>query len=364
MRRTLSIVTAVVLAIAVIATVVVASRDGDSKKVQVVRGAIGSEYEPFFADARVKAVFRSKGFDVQVDPAETRAIATTVDLSRYDLAFPGGSPAAQKIRTDRNINSSYVPFFTPMTVATFTPIAQLLARAGVAKDHGGWWTLDMKGFLELVNKGTRWNELAGNTSYPSGKQIVISSGDIATSNSAAMYASIASDVANSNNVVDNPAQVDHVVNEVSPLFLRQSDTDRSTKSVFDDYLSIGIGKTPMAMIYEAQFVARAAINDGSIQPNMVLMYPDPDIISKPTLVPLTANGDAVGRLLDTHATLQQLAVEYGFRTATPGVFAGFVRQHGVSVPARLGNVIEPPSYDNLEALIDRLIAGLSVPGEP
>ena len=47
----------------------------------------------------------------------------------------------------------------------------------------------------------------------------------------------------------------------------------------------------MVMIYESQFVARAAAHDGSIRPDMVLMYPEPDVLSKHTLVPLTSKGD-------------------------------------------------------------------------
>jgi hypothetical protein len=357
-RRTISIVVAALLAIAVIATIVVAASGSSDKKLQIVRGAIGSEKKPFFDDPRVKAAFAKHGLDVQTDPAGSRAIATSFDLSKYDFAFPAGAPAAQKIRTDRRITASYVPFFTPMAVATFAPIVQLLAKAGVAHDRGGWWTLDVKGFLDLVKRNTRWNDLPGNTTYASTKFMFISSTDIATSNSAAMYASIASYVANGNSPVDSPVQVDGVVNNVSPLFLKQGYTEQSSESLFEDYLSIGIGKTPMEIIYEAQFVARAAANDGSIQPNMVLMYPDPDVVSKHTLVPLTANGDTVGRLLTSDPTLQQLAVENGFRTAKPAAFADFVHKHNVTVQPQLLNVIDPPTYDNLEALISRIVAAL------
>src|SRR5689334_21304335 len=235
-----------------------------------------------------------------------------------------------------------------MAIATFRDIAQLLEKAGIAHDHGGYWTLDMKGYLDLVRRGVRWNQLKGNTTYPSTKYVLISSTDVTTSNSAAMYASIASYVANNNSVVENPGQVDGVVGAVSPLFLKQGYTEQSSEGLFEDYLSIGEGKTPMEMIYEAQFVARAAQHDGSIQPNMVLMYPDPLIVSQHTLVPLTAIGSAVGRLLTDDPKLQHLAVVHGFRTQKPGDFNTFVQQNHVTVQPNLLNVIDPPTYDNLE----------------
>lgn len=355
MRRTISIVLAAVLAVAVVITIIAATGGSSPKKLQVVRGVIGSEKKAFFDDPRVQAAFKKHGFDVQVDTAGSRQIATTVDLSKYAFAFPAGTPAALKIRSDRHITASYVPFFTPMAIATFTDIAGLLAKAGIAHDHGGWWTLDMKGYLDLVSRHVRWNELPGNTTYPATKFVLITSTDITTSNSAAMYASIASYAANKNSVVNSPAQVDAVVASVNPLFLEQGYTEQSSEAPFNDYLSIGEGATPMVMIYESQFVARAAAHDGSVRPNMVLMYPDPDLLSKHTLVPLNANGDAVGRLLTNDPTLQQLAVDNGFRISSkPGAFDTFVRENKVTVQPNLLNVIEPPTYDNLERLIDQV----------
>jgi hypothetical protein len=241
-----------------------------------------------------------------------------------------------------------------MAIATFKPIVQLLAAAGVAHDQGGWWSLDMKGFESLVARGARWTDLPNNQSYPASKYILITSTDLSTSNSAAMYASIASYVANGNNVLSSPAQVSAVLDAVSQLFVRQGYTAQSSEGPFADYLSIGIGKTPMVMIYESQFVAPAAAHDGSIRPDMMLLYPDPDVVSKHTLVPLTPSGDQIGRLVQDDPRLQQLAVDYGFRTAKPAAFNAFVTRHKVQVAPQLINIIEPPTYDTLEELITRV----------
>ena len=45
---------------------------------------------------------------------------------------------------------------------------------------------------------------------------------------------------------------------MSPLFLRQGYVENSSEGPFDDYLVQGMGKAPMVMIYEAQYLARAA----------------------------------------------------------------------------------------------------------
>jgi len=98
---------------------------------QTVRGVIGSEKQPFFQDPEVVAAFHKHGLDVQVDTAGSREIATTVDLSRYDFAFPAGVPAADKIKRDHKAKATYAPFYTPMAVGSFQPIAKLLESAGV-----------------------------------------------------------------------------------------------------------------------------------------------------------------------------------------------------------------------------------------
>lgn len=228
----------------------------------------------------------------------------------------------------------------------------------MAQAHGGWWTLDMQAFLDLVGKQTRWNQLPGNTTYPVSKFVLITSTDVTTSNSAAMYASIASYVVNGNGVLTSPAEIDRVIGAVSPLFVQQGYTEQSSEAPFEDYLSIGIGKTPMVMIYESQFVARAAAHDGSIAKDMVLMYPNPDVLSKHTLVPLTERGDRVGQLLTNNRELQHLAVVFGFRTDKPSDFVAFVKDARVSVDPQLLAIVEPPTYDTLEALITRLDAEL------
>jgi hypothetical protein len=357
--RVLGIGLAAVLAIGVVAAIVISytqSHRTSTAPTVVVHGVIGSEKLPFFQDPQVIGEFNARGYDVRVDTAGSRQIATSVDLSKYDFAFPAGQPAAIKIQQDHKARTTYVPFFTPMAIATFTTITDLLQTAGVATKNGNVYTLDVQKFLVLVKNKTRWTDIKGNSTYQAGTQILITSTNPTTSNSAAMYLAIASYVANGDNVVETNSQAQTVVPDVAPLFLRQGFTESSSEAPFDDYLSIGIGKDPMVMIYESQFLARQAAKDGSITSDRVMMYPSPTVYSKHTLVPLTANGDAIGRLLTTDPKLQSLAVKYGFRTSDPGAFNKYLTDRGVTPPPQLVNVIEPPAYDNLEAMITAIAA--------
>jgi hypothetical protein len=358
MKRAAALLLAAVLGVGVLAAIVISIRGrtgvASGQQLTVVRGVIGSEKQPFFSDAEVLRVFRDHGYDVKVDTAGSREIATSVDLTHYDFAFPAGVPAAEKLRRDHKVSTTYVPFYTPMAIASFKPIAQLLVNAGVAKDNGGYYTFDMNAYLALVAQNKRWSELPNNTAFQSAQSILITSTDVRTSNSAAMYLAIASYVANGNNIVQDPTQGAAVLPRVEPLFLRQGYTSNSSEGPFEDYLTIGMGHTPMVMIYEAQFVARAAANDGSITKDMVLMYPTPTVYSKHTVVPLTPNGDRVGQLLTTDPDLQRLAIKYGFRTNNTAAFTNFVSAHKIVLPPSLVNVIEPPTYDTLESMISTI----------
>jgi hypothetical protein len=358
MTRALSIGLAVVLGIGVLAAIGISvaskAKPGSSVSTTVVKGVIGSEKQPFFADGNVQAAFHSHGLDVRVDTAGSRQIATSTDLSKYDFAFPAGEPQGVKIKTDRKAATLYQPFYTPMVVATFKPIADLLVAGGVAANQGSYYTIDMAAYGALVAQNKRWSELPNNASYPVSKSILISSTDVRTSNSAAMYLAIASYVANHNNIVQDHAQADAILPAVEPLFFRQGFTQTSSEGPFNDYLSIGVGKEPMVMIYESQFVARAAARDGSITKDKVLMYPSPGLLSKHTLVPLNSRGDQVGQLLQNDSKLQGLEIQYGFRTANAAAFKQFASSHGVALPDSLNNVVDPPTYEVLEYMISTI----------
>ncbi|RSM35009.1 hypothetical protein DMA12_45915 [Amycolatopsis balhimycina DSM 5908] len=349
MKRRVSIGLAVVLLLAVAAVIIWG--DDSKQDVTTVRGVIGSEKQPFFTDQRVVDAFARHGLKVEVDTAGSRQIATTVDLGKYAFAFPSSSPAAQKIQRDRKVTTVYTPFQSPMAIATFEPLVALLRANGVVhKGAGDYDVLDIAKYLELAKAGTRWDQLPGNTAYPARKNVLVTTTDPRESNSAAMYLSIVSFVANGNAVVSTPEQEAKVLPSVTKLFLDQGYTQNSTEGPFEDYLSAGMGKTPLALIYESQYVGRVVRGDGSIRPDMRMLYTAPTVYSKHTLVPLSADGDKVGQLLATDPELGRLAATFGFRTNDPKVFAEVAAP--AHAPADLVDAIEPPTFETLERLLD------------
>jgi len=360
-RRLAALALAILLIVGVGYGILNSAKDALGPAAVSVRGLIGSEKDPFFKDARVVAALKRGGFVVSVSTAGSRQIAGS-DLSSQDFAFPAGVPAAEKIRLDHPGSKAFVPFYTPMAIATWKPIVDLLTKAGVVHAAGGATTLDVAAYMKLVGANTRWKDLPGNTAYPVNKSILVTSTDVRKSNSAAMYLALTSYVANGNNIVQNGSSVAPLMDGLAPLFLRQGFVASSSEEPFDDYLVQGMGKSPMVMIYESQFIQRAAAGDGSITPQMVLMYPDPTIFSKHTFVGLTPDGIRLGDFLTNDPEMRSLATQYGFRTTDTTAFTKFVADHGLSVPADLINVIDPPTYETLEAMIATIEADYSGSG--
>lgn len=323
-----------------------------ARRVVNVRGVIGSEKEAFFSDPRVQAALKKKGFAVQVDKAGSRQIATAFDLNGYDFAFPSGVPAAEKLRRAAKAKTTYDVFYTPMAVASWMPILKILAANGLATERAGYGELDLPALLDVMEAGKRWRDLKASGAYAVPKSVLLSSTDVRTSNSAAMYLALASYVENGEAVVQDGAQADRVLPKVAGLFLRQGYQDASSAGPFEDYLTIGMGKTPLVMVYESQFVENAGKKQ--LRPGMVLLYPKPTVFTKHVLVPLSDAGARLGEALSTDPELQKLAAENGFRTRDPAAFAQVAGAAGLQLPGDLVDVVDPPNYE----VIERLISGI------
>jgi Bacterial extracellular solute-binding protein len=317
-----------------------------------LRGAIGSEKAEFFKDPELQSILRGKGFEVEVVTAGSRSMATTFDLTGFDFAFPAGSPAAQKLRRDKKVSASFDVFFSPMVIATWKPISAILKASGVSSDKGKYDELGVAAFLELVKAQKRWSDLKGNAEYDVSKPVLISTTDVRSSNSAAMFLALVSYVLNGNNVVQDAAQAAKITPLVAPLFRQQGYQEASSAGPFEDYLLIGIGKSPMVFIYESQFLERVVKK--SLRPEMRLMYPSPTVFTKHILVPLTENGTKLGELLTNDPGIQKIAAKYGFRPNNPDIFSATVSQYGLPIKTNIVNVIDPPNFETLENMIRTL----------
>ncbi len=316
-----------------------------------VRVVSGSEKIPLLKDERLAKVLDKQGITLEVHKAGSREIASLPDLKTYDVAFPAGQPAAEKIRVNTGAKKSATAFATPMVVASWKPIAETLAANGIVKQKAGaYWIVDMGKLLELMASGKRWRDLPNNTGFAVGKSVLVSTTNVSTSNSAAQFLALASYLFNGAEVVATGEQADRAAAKVGPLFARQGFQESSSSGPFEDYLAIGMGKTPLVWIYEAQFLEQAM--QRSVKPEMVLLYPKPTLFTKHVMVALSDKGN---RFLEAMADPAALAIaaEYGYRSDNPAGLESIrqgAKAKGLTLPD-LVDLVDAPSFDLLERMI-------------
>ena len=314
-------------------------------------GAIGSEKEPFLTDPAVAQVLAKAGFSVRADKVGSREIATSYKPGAYAFGWPSGVPAATKLKMVSHAHGEVTPFYTPMVIATWAPIADILAANGVVTGQGRFRSIDMHKLLDLMLADKRWRELAGAGSFAVNKAVLVTTTDVRKSNSAAMYLALLSYVANGDEVVEDRAKAMAIGEKLAPLFLRQGFQEGSSASPFTDYVAMGMGKTPMLFAYESQLVEHLLEPNSPRRNEIVILLPHPTILSKNVFVPFSDDGRKLGELLASDATIGEAAHRYGYRLpADAGVPATWAKA-GISAPATILDVADPPSFEMLEAMI-------------
>lgn len=321
-----------------------------------VVGLIALDVEAYFKDERVRKILADKRLPVQVTRVGSRDMAGKVVPGAMPEFFmsSGVVAANQVVDAARKLNISVTqssPFFTPLVIASWTPIAQILVNNGIAKPVSDRiYGIDMAKLTALMLAKKRWKDLQGASAYDVTRSVLVSTTDVRRSNSAAMYLALTSQAVNGDIVTDR-ATAQKVAGQVAELFKRQGYQENYVDGNFDDYVSIGIGKTPLAFLYENQMVSFALRKNG-VKQDMVLMYPQPTIVNKIVFVASTERARALAALLGSDAELQRIGVEYGFRIADSGVFMQAVKQTGLAVEERLTQVVDPPAAEVMAEMID------------
>jgi hypothetical protein len=325
-----------------------------------LEGLISLDVETYLKDPRVLKILADNKIQINVTRIGSREMAAAVKPGmKTDFFFPSGVVAASQIADAAKkagvTTAGYNPFYTPMVVASWAPVAKVLVNNGIAKPLNPAdpkvFGLNLQKLTELMLAKKRWKDLPGNEAYDVGRSLLVSTTDVRKSNSAAMYLALTSYAVNGGELVTDQDTARKIAGKVVELFKRQGYQENYVNGNFDDYVSIGMGKTPLAFIYENQMVSYAISKKG-IAPDMVLMYPVPTIFNKVVFVTANEKSKVLGELLSNNRELQKIAVEYGFRSSDVSLFSGEVKKTGLAISDRITDVIDPPSYEVMAAMID------------
>jgi hypothetical protein len=331
-------------------------KEEQAASVVPLKGYISVDVEAFFKDERVRKALRDRGLPVEVTRVGSRDMAAkVVPGSMPDFFLTSGVVSGNQIgdaarKANINVTPSS-PFYSPLVLASWQPVAKILVANGIAKPLGErTYGVDMAKLTQLMLQKKRWKDLNASQDYAVSRSVLVSTTDIRRSNSAAMYLALTSHAVLGEVVSDLP-QATRMASQLAELFKRQGYQENYVNGNFDDYLALGPGKTPLAFIYEYQMV-NYALSKKSLGPDMVLAYPQPTILNKQVFVAASDRGRSLADLLGSDADLQRLAVEYGFRVPDAALFMQVVKPTGLAVEERVTEVVDPPSFELMSVMID------------
>jgi hypothetical protein len=325
-------------------------------------GLIALDVEPFFKDERVIKLLAENNFRANVVRVGSREMAgKVVKDTAPDFFMPSGVVAGNQISEAAKklgyTTANYSPYYTPMVIASWVPIAKILAANKMATPVGeggardNIYDVDLTKLTDAMLAKKRWRDFAQSQSYDVGRSVLISTTDVRKSNSAAMYLALTSYAINGSEVISNKEAARKVALQVADLYKRQGYQESYVNGNFDDYVGIGMGKTPLAFIYENQLVSYA-IGRKSVDKEMVLMYPKPTIFNKVMVVTMRDKAKPFAELLSNNVQLQAIATEYGFRTNNASALPEAATKAGLVIKPRIVDVIDPPSYEIMAEMID------------
>jgi hypothetical protein len=355
-RRFGVVVLCVVLAISVPMGVAVAERRPAPLTVVNLAGDT-----PLFDDLAVQAEFKAHGLSVVTHSQGSRALAKDPDLPHDDMALVSSDDAAALVQQQltaagKSESTKYIPMGTPMVVLTYPPIARLLQALGIAhKDASGVWTFDMRAYINTVFAGKRWTDIPGNTDYQNNSQILLATTDPSQSGSSELFLMILSYLFNNNAPVTEAATVNHLLPQILPFFQEQGDMQTHTPVLEKEFLTGGMDRYPMIFAYENDYLSWL-ISGKAEATGLVVMYPNPTVLSETAFVSWTKAGDEVNELLETDSVLIALEEKNGQHTQSQGDdFAHDMAAYGATVPNYL-NEVPPPT----DAILEKMIEGVQL----
>lgn len=328
----------------------------------VVRGLIGSEKESLFADPEAREIFARYGLDVQVGTSGSLAMAERSDLLEYDFASPSSEIAAARMEDVHGDSALSVtrPFYSPLAIATGKTVLDVLSQNGMAEERGGVWYVDMEAYLQAVAEGRRWTDLAGSEAYPSNRNVLMTTTDVRSSNSALMYLSLASYVLNGNAVVTGEDAARQQAEEsLARLFLDQGYSQSTSAGPWESYLSKGPTNQPLTLIYESQYLEAEMNEPSRITSEMRIAYPSPTIFSDHAVVALSEAGRLVQDVLENDEDMARVIARHGFRLngSNSGAFREQLESAGLAGYAADDAFIDNaqvPSYEVASAMLETI----------
>lgn len=331
-----------------------AGAEAPAGKLTTVRLLTGSAKFNFMKDPQLTAILEKEGLKVVL----SKTGATSADIERakeFDAVWPAGANAANDFASAWRSTNTYPVFSTPLAVASWKQLLPVLEANALAKKVGNHGDFYLEKALPMMLEGKRWNQLKDNKAFDINKGFLANTPDIRKSSTGGLYIAALAYIQNGHEVPANVTIGESLADKLSPLITRQGFQESTLSGPFEDYVGQGIGKAPLVLVYESQFVE--AKREGKLRDAHMLLYPQPGLVLKHVLVARNEAGKRLGEVLANNPEAQKIAAQYGFRTNNPAVFAESMKQLGLDAPELL-DIADAPSTIVLDAMTQTLVKKL------
>lgn len=334
---------------------VISAEQIEQKGKLVIKGIVTSEKESFFKDERVIKIFNDNDIDLHIQRWSSGKIAQatkTEDFGEYsDFVFPPGVQTSDKVKNTIKGAQAYNIFYSPMIVATWKPIVDILNSNNLIENKKGYQSLKMQEFLNVVDNKTKWKDLKNSSEYDVNKNVLIYTSDARYSNASKMYMGLTSYVYNNSEIISSQENINNVLPKIKNMMAAQGNRESSSTNLFTDYTAIGMGKAPMIFVYESEFL-EFAFRNNKLPDNMTFLYPSPTLFTKHVMVGFNPKAQKLVDLLNNNEELKLIAADYGFRFTGNNKLVEKANKLNIKIPETVVDVIDPPSFDVLEQLVN------------
>lgn len=324
----------------------------NAAKIKVLTGSAKID---FLRDPKVTQALLENG--IIIEAVKSGAFESDIaKVAEFDAVWPASANVAQDFAAVMPGNSQTPVFSTPLAIATWVKLIPVLEANGVLSKSSKVYEFDLDKAVPLMLQGTRWNQLKNNTVFSVPKSFLVNTPDIRQSATAASYLAGLAYVMNNREMpsMDKAAEYGK---QLAPVILKQGFQEGTLAGPFEDYLGTGMGKAPLVLIYESQFV-QAKIDGKILADKHVLVYPKPNIVLKHVVVARTAAGKKFAEVLSQNKSVQEVAAQYGFRTTASATFSAQMEKVGIPFYDIL-DIAELPTTTTLNEIIKPTLEGLS-----
>jgi ABC-type Fe3+ transport system substrate-binding protein len=321
-------------------------------------GFVGGEKRGFLANPQTISALRSSGFTLMGRQAGSVEMVREPALLQQNPQFlwPSSSVMVQIARDNGvAVRKQEVVLNSPLVIYSWENVADSLAQSGIVKAAGdGTRTIDLTAYLRAVIGGKTWADLGIPDLFGAAR---VASTDPNLSNSGFMFAGLVANLFSGN--VATQESLATVGNDIITVFKRMGFKSNSSGSLFEDYISGGVGAYPMVVLYENQLIEWALADPARWQRVMagrshpVMLYPTPTVYSAHPLISLKPEADG---LIDVMISkeLQDIAWHnHGFRgiLGAPGAALDASLPH---IPEKLDAIVPMPDAGVMLRLLQML----------